>query len=196
MFSFQGASEFLISKRLNEVLSFSKVLQSISLTFHSFLKWWAKMDSLSCRKATPVETVHRTVPKSRLSSPQRFLVVQPFWSLRPDLWNWWAKMDSNHRPHDYQSCALASWAIGPYLVDTSSISLASATSCPKLTHCAASPLQIKPFGFDSVPQHFFLVEISGIEPLTSCLQGRRSPSWAKPPYLLHLFVKYIALCTL
>ena len=28
-----------------------------------------------------------------------------------------------------------------------------------------------------------LVEISGIEPLTSCLQGRRSPSWAKPPNL-------------
>ena len=28
-----------------------------------------------------------------------------------------------------------------------------------------------------------LVEISVIEPLTSCLQGRRSPSWAKPPYL-------------
>ena len=27
-----------------------------------------------------------------------------------------------------------------------------------------------------------MVEISGIEPLTSCLQGRRSPSWAKPPY--------------
>ena len=58
---------------------------------------------------------------------------------------WWAKMDSNHRPHDYQSCALASWAIGPY--------------------------------------DFFLVEISGIEPLTSCLQGRRSPSWAKPPFI-------------
>ena len=31
-----------------------------------------------------------------------------------------------------------------------------------------------------------LVEISGIEPLTSCLQGRRSPSWAKPPDYLHL----------
>ena len=28
-----------------------------------------------------------------------------------------------------------------------------------------------------------VVEISGIEPLTSCLQGRRSPSWAKPPDL-------------
>ena len=35
----------------------------------------------------------------------------------------------------------------------------------------------------------FLVEISGIEPLTSCLQGRRSPSWAKPPDLHLLFFK-------
>ena len=58
---------------------------------------------------------------------------------------WWAKMDSNHRPHDYQSCALASWAIGPYL-------------------------------------SLLLVESTGIEPVTSCLQGRRSPSWANPPY--------------
>ena len=56
---------------------------------------------------------------------------------------WWAKMDSNHRPHDYQSCALASWAIGPF--------------------------------------RLLLVESTGIEPVTSCLQGRRSPSWANPP---------------
>ena len=69
--------------------------------------------------------------------------------------SWWAKMDSNHRPHDYQSCALASWAIGP-----------------------------------------FLVEISGIEPLTSCLQGRRSPSWAKPPNLFPSSYKVLLLCTL
>ena len=27
-----------------------------------------------------------------------------------------------------------------------------------------------------------LVELKGIEPLTSCLQGRRSPSWAIAPY--------------
>ena len=27
-----------------------------------------------------------------------------------------------------------------------------------------------------------MVELSGIEPLTSCVQGRRSPSWAKAPY--------------
>ena len=50
----------------------------------------------------------------------RLVIAQ--WSLNLN-WNfnqrllkkkWWAKMDSNHRPHDYQSCALASWAIGPY----------------------------------------------------------------------------------
>ncbi len=32
-------------------------------------------------------------------------------TLLTPLWNnlfWWAKVDSNHRPHDYQSCALAS----------------------------------------------------------------------------------------
>ena len=33
-----------------------------------FWKWWAK-DSLFCGKATAVATVHRTVAKSRLSSP-------------------------------------------------------------------------------------------------------------------------------
>ena len=26
---------------------------------------------------------------------------------------WWAQVDSNHRPHAYQACALTSWAIGP-----------------------------------------------------------------------------------
>ena len=28
---------------------------------------------------------------------------------------------------------------------------------------------------------FYVVESTGIEPVTSCLQGRRSPSWANPP---------------
>ena len=74
-------------------------------------------------------------------------------SLLAAIQSWWAKVDSNHRPHDYQSCALASWAIGPF--------------------------PLAPSVLVSV------VEISGIEPLTSCLQGRRSPSWAKPPCRRH-----------
>ena len=26
---------------------------------------------------------------------------------------WWAQMDSNHRPHAYQACALTTWAMRP-----------------------------------------------------------------------------------
>ena len=44
--------------------------------------------------------------------PSDYLTV-PYPSRILDSLKWWAKMDSNHRPHDYQSCALASWAIGP-----------------------------------------------------------------------------------
>ena len=43
------------------------------------------------------------------------------------------------------------------------------------------------------PIRLLLVEISGIEPLTSCLQGRRSPSWAKPPNIHHLIVNSILI---
>ena len=82
-------------------------------------KWWAK-DSLSCGKATAVATVHRTVAKSRLSSPFWLANLSDLDRLGLNFsfalfMKWWAKMDSNHRPHDYQSCALASWAIGPFL---------------------------------------------------------------------------------
>ena len=34
------------------------------------------------------------------------LSIQP--QLSAEIQSWWAKVDSNHRPHDYQSCALAS----------------------------------------------------------------------------------------
>ena len=29
---------------------------------------------------------------------------------------WWAQVDSNHRPHAYQACALTTWAMSPYLI--------------------------------------------------------------------------------
>ena len=36
-----------------------------------------------------------------------------------------------------------------------------------------------------------LVESTGIEPVTSCLQGRRSPSWANPPYGIFLCLEVV-----
>lgn len=32
----------------------------------------------------------------------------------PSLSGWWAQMDSDHRPHAYQACALTNWAISPH----------------------------------------------------------------------------------
>ena len=31
--------------------------------------------------------------------------------------SWWAQVDSNHRPHAYQACALTTWAMSPHLVE-------------------------------------------------------------------------------
>ena len=66
---------------------------------------------------------------------------------------WLAQVDSNHRPRAYQARALTTWAMSP---------------------CK----------FLSVHLVFLspLVEMMGIEPMTPCLQGRCSPSWATPPY--------------
>ena len=68
---------------------------------------------------------------------------------------------------------------GP-VVDTCSISLA-ALHAVRLAHFAASPLPRRPASLGSarildVLAIISLVEIVGIEPATSCLQGRRSPS--------------------
>ena len=40
----------------------------------------------------------------------------PVRHLKPSEHLWWAQMDSNHRPHAYQACALTTWAMRPYLV--------------------------------------------------------------------------------
>ena len=68
---------------------------------------------------------------------------------------------------------------GP-IVDTSSISLAALYTA-RLVHFAASPLPRRPASLGSarsldVLAIIQMVEIVGIEPATSCLQGRRSPS--------------------
>ena len=62
---------------------------------------------LLLRAGFRVRFLYPRLDRSCVCPLSRFLVLK-----------WWAKMDSNHRPHDYQSCALASWAIGPYWTST------------------------------------------------------------------------------
>ena len=73
--------------------------------------------------------------------------------------SWWAQVDSNHRPRAYQARALTTWAMSPF----------------------SSSRFLRPL----FPGDFrLLVEMMGFEPMTPCLQGRCSPSWATPPYSL------------
>ena len=38
-------------------------------------------------------------------------------------WLWWAQVESNHRPHAYQACALTFWAMSPCYLHISGIHL-------------------------------------------------------------------------
>ena len=64
---------------------------------------------LTCVSLAPLRFRLLNLFFKKLNETSKFLSLLQSVSLK-----WWAKMDSNHRPHDYQSCALASWAIGPY----------------------------------------------------------------------------------
>ena len=96
--------------------------------------------------------------------------------------HWWAQVDSNHRPLGYQPSALASWAISPLCK----------TRSPEFWFLVLSVWNLKKHRFTKssssflayLPMRLFLslVEMVGVEPMTSCLQGRRSPNWATPPY--------------
>ena len=63
---------------------------------------------------------------------------------------------------------------GP-VVDMDFISLAAALA-PQSTHSVMSPLPRQTLRWFASDHEGLLVEIVGIEPATSCLQGRRSPS--------------------
>ena len=87
---------------------------------------------------------------------------------------WWAQVDSNHRPRAYQARALTTWAMSPCKFRCISFS----RTFPQSTFSRALfalGLSISAVGTAD------LVEMMGIEPMTPCLQGRCSPSWATPP---------------
>ena len=136
MFSFQGASEFLSSRDSMKHLLFQSCFsQSLFLVEISGFEpltsclqgrrspSWAKPPSL-CVLTRSLYQLKAQRSGFQLERRSRF-AREHFASRRNAEFakrtstSWWAKMDSNHRPHDYQSCALASWAIGPYLVASS-----------------------------------------------------------------------------
>ena len=102
MFSFQGA--FWVSLSRNSMKSHFHGTSVNSLTVN------CQLSTLLLVESTGIEPVTSCLQGRRSPS----WANPPVQGLYQILAKWWAKMDSNHRPHDYQSCALASWAIGPF----------------------------------------------------------------------------------
>ena len=95
---------------------------AFSILHSALFRWWRVPGSNrwppACKAgALPAElTPHIRVNAECIMHNAELLALilhSSFWILHLIKLKWWAKMDSNHRPHDYQSCALASWAIGP-----------------------------------------------------------------------------------
>ena len=93
----------------------------VRLTFQTF-SWniWYPLDSLLPTKiivtlpfeiAIFLKRTYYNLCFAVIIQFSRYVLVMSFKVRSPGTLTfitWWAKMDSNHRPHDYQSCALAS----------------------------------------------------------------------------------------
>ena len=96
--------------------------------------------------------------------------------------SWWAQVDSNHRPHAYQACALTTWAMRPFGFQCLFVPLCSllkvslerwwrwggSNSWPPACKAGALPAELHPHcltsSFFNLP--FFL---SGILKIEQCL---------------------------
>ena len=91
---------------------------------------------------------------------------------------WLDWVDSNHRPHAYQACALTTWATIHYR------GRPRTRDSPSFVFVVRSlPDNLVRFNLFMAPDPRPVVEMMGFEPMTPCLQGRCSPNWATPPYL-------------
>ena len=103
--------------------------------------------------------------------------------------DWWAQVDSNHRPRAYQARALTTWAMSPCkFLRCISVSRTFTSQPYSIRNHRA--MHFGHFGVTSIfgSRLCRVVEMMGIEPMTPCLQGRCSPSWATPPYWGYLLL--------
>ena len=94
----------------------------VRLTFQTFFQnIWYPLDSLFCQRRLLLpfllklqyflKRTYYNLCFAVIIQFSRYVLVMFLKARSPEtsiLITWWAKMDSNHRPHDYQSCALAS----------------------------------------------------------------------------------------
>ena len=94
----------------------------VRLTFQTFFQnIWYPLDSLFCQRRLLLpfllklqyflKGTYYNLCFAVIIQFSRYVLVMSLKARSPETLifiTWWAKMDSNHRPHDYQSCALAS----------------------------------------------------------------------------------------
>ena len=108
----------LLSSHFNTLFSFQGAISSTQASYHTpHRKRYVLFTSLCL--------LFLDKRFAGLSSELGFdvLVLKPdlkiqfpgFWDPTAN-WIWWARVGSNHRPYDYQSYALASWATGPFIL--------------------------------------------------------------------------------
>ena len=163
-------------------------MSSISVRFNSFLFFYSIFNEHNARSSSEQWRVKSEKWRGNVSLLFHFylLLLPSPNSVRR--WSVW--MDSNHRPRAYQARALATWATNRFTHRLWFFHHASLfLPCSRST--LFKPLQDQLLGVwsfassryfpDIGTRYYRVVEMMGFEPMTPCLQGRCSPSWATPP---------------
>ena len=87
-------------------------MSSISVRFNSFLFLY----SIFNEHKAPCSSFRKASCFFRHRAPRLQLFAERPRSLAPDTVGWSVWMDSNHRPHAYQACALTTWATNRFLL--------------------------------------------------------------------------------
>ena len=84
---------------------------TIWIMFSSSLKWFYSIIAY-CSFYYPTYNFH-CLSFSSFALLSSLFNFQATFLLQPLQIAWWAQVDSNHRPHAYQACALTTWAMRP-----------------------------------------------------------------------------------
>ena len=107
--SFEKPSVALLSSHFNTLFSFQGASSNFCWSQTEILNLsWTLLSSF--KKLVEIVGIE---PATSCLQGRR----SPSWAISPYhllFEKWWARVGSNHRPYDYQSYALASWATGPF----------------------------------------------------------------------------------
>ena len=152
LFSFQGASSF----------SFPKAHCAVSV-------FWNR-------------AINHRITLSKKSGESLFACMVVFKESRKPkvLRDWWAQVGSNHRPYDYQSYALASWAMGPFKSRLRAFSLSGGDKRNRTVDPLLAKQVLYQLSYTPIVTHSIFAKILSLR--SRCVfKGEPVPLWVSPP---------------